>query len=176
MANASSVRVRVKNLVKKFNDNGKNEILEVDFDSELMSNFSKAMCDLSYECEGIDCGDGQFDVFGRWHYEGNFNWEAETEALYNALEELGCEGFEATFVDWECGMSEVIFGDLVVRDRAVNFTETEFYSYKEFANKVGVPCIDPSELTTENIDEYHEQNFILEDAMLDYYDEWSENH
>ena len=37
-------------------------------------------------------------------------------------------------------------------------------------------CIDPSELTTDNIDEYHEQNSVLEDAMLDYFDEWSENH
>lgn len=176
MANASSVRLQIKSLVKKFNDDKPNDLLDIDFDDERLSNLSKAICDLSYECEGIDCGSGIFDLFGRWHYAVNFSWENETEALYNALDELGCEGFDGSFVDWECGMSEVIFGDIVVRDRAVNFTETEVYSYQGFADMVGLKYIDPSELTTDNIDEYHEQNSVLEDAMLDYFDEWSENH
>lgn len=167
MANISTVRLRLRQLVKKFNIDKPNEILEIEFDDERLKELNEAICDLSYQCKG-EHDSGLYDLYGRWRYENNFHWQQETNALYDALERLGCEGLRAFYVDYECGDQFVYYTELLISNRKAIHLHRETYTYTEFSNKAQVPYANDEDLAD------FEQEARLEDAMLDYFDAWSE--
>lgn len=171
MANVSNTRLRLRQLVKKFNVDKPNEILEIEFDDEKLKELHEAILDLSYECKGDHFGDDLYDLYGRWYYENNFHWEKETNALYDALERLGCEGLRAFYVDYDGGMQFVTYTELLISNRKAVHIHREQYNYLDFASKFNVAY--KNEPDDEN-DEDFEQESRIEDAMLDYFDEWSE--
>lgn len=166
MANISNTRLRLRQLVKKFNIDKPNELLEIEFDDEKLKELHEAICDLSYQCKG-EHDSGLYDLYGRWYYENNFHWEKETNALYDALERLGCEGLRAFYVDYESGDQFVSFTELFISNRKAVHIHREQYSYLEFAKKFNVEY-------TNDDDEDFEQESRIEDAMLEYFDDWSE--